>query len=69
LTLHVNMGYNLCMSGEILSFILRIGIIACFWAFIWGILKPKGQFMRILRAGLLVLCLLGILVVLRVTGS
>jgi hypothetical protein len=68
LTLLVKMGYNVSMVGSIVLFVLRIGLIAVLWAFIWRVVEPRTQLMRILRAALLLLGLLGILVVLRLTG-
>ena len=56
------------MLESILSFALRVWLIAAFWAFIWRFVEPRTQFMRILRAALLVLGLSGILAVLRLTG-
>ena len=57
------------MFGTTLSFILRIGVMAMFWVFIWRMIDPRTQMMRILRAGLLVAGFLCILAVLRVIGS
>jgi hypothetical protein len=57
------------MGDEMFSFFLRLCIVACFWAFVWGYMKPKGQLMRVVRAGLLVLALLLVLAVLRMTGT
>lgn len=68
LTLRVKMGYNVVMVGSIVLFVLRMGLIAVLWAFIWRVVEPRTQLMRILRAALLLLGLLGILVVLRLTG-
>jgi hypothetical protein len=68
LTFLVKMGYNVAMVGSIVLFVLRIGLIAVLWAFIWRVVEPRTQLMRILRAALLLLGLLGILVVLRLTG-
>ncbi len=56
------------MVEGVLSFILRVSLIAVFWAFIWRFVEPRTQLMRILRAALLVLGLLGVLTVLRTTG-
>jgi hypothetical protein len=68
LTFLVKMGYNVAMVGRIILFVLRIGLIATLWAFIWRVVEPRTQLMRILRAALLLLGLLGILVALRLTG-
>ncbi len=56
------------MMAGFISFILRILLIATIWGFIWRFVKPNNQLIRILRATLLVLCLLGILAVVRMTN-
>ena len=56
------------MFGNIASFVLRIWLIAAFGAFIWRFVEPRTQLMRIVRAALLLLGLLGILAVLRIAG-
>ena len=56
------------MVEGVLSFVLRVSLIAVFWAFIWRFVEPRTQLMRILRAALLVLGLLGVLTVLRIAG-
>jgi len=56
------------MFTDFISFILRISLIAALWAFVWKLLEPRTQLMRILRAAVLLLGLLGVLVVLRMTG-
>ena len=61
LTLFVKIGYNVAMFEEIVSFVLRIGLMVAFWAFVWGLVKPRTQLLRILRAALLLLGFLGIL--------
>lgn len=53
------------MFTSFISFILRISLIVAVWAFVWRLLEPRTQLMRILRATVLLLGLLGILVVLR----
>lgn len=62
------MGYNMPMLGRMISFILRIGLIAVLWAFIWQVVEPRTQLMRIFRAALLLLGLLGVLAILKITG-
>lgn len=69
MTLPVKIGYNMLMFRGIIFFVLRIGLIAALWAFIWRVVEPRTQLMRILRATLLLLGLLGILAVLRFTGG
>ncbi len=68
MTLRVKMGYNTVMFKQFLLFLLRMGLIAVLVAFIWRFVEPRTQQMRILRAALLVLGLLGILIVLRLKG-
>jgi len=68
LTLLVKIGYNANMIEEVVSFALRISLIATLCLFVWRYVKPRTQLMRVFRAALLVLVLLAVLVVLRVTG-
>jgi len=68
LTLPVKLGYNVLMLTSFISLILRISLVVALWAFVWRLLRPRTQLMRILRAAVLLLGLLGILVVLRMTG-
>jgi len=68
LTLYVKMGYYMTMLTDLISFILRILLIVALWAFVWKLLEPRTQLMRILRAAVLLLGLLGVLVVLRMAG-
>jgi hypothetical protein len=62
------MGYYVTMMGEKVLFILRLLLIAAVWVFVWRLVQPKTQAMRILRAALLILALLTVLAVTRVTG-
>jgi len=57
------------MLGDILSFVLRIGLVVALWAFVWKYVEPRTQLMRILRAALLVFGLLGIWAVLKIAGA
>ena len=68
LTGPVNIGYNTAMFEEVVSFVLRISLVVTICLFVWRYVKPRTQLMRVFRAAILVLALLGILVVLRVTG-
>ena len=68
LTSPVKIGYNISMLGDIIAFVLRIGLVVALWAFVWKYVEPRTQLMRILRAALLVFGLLGILAVLRIAG-
>ena len=56
------------MSVGIVHFILRVALVIMIWVFIWRFMEPKTQAMRILRAALLVLALLGALAVMRMSG-
>jgi hypothetical protein len=69
LTLHGKIGYNISMAGDIISFVLRITLVVTLCQFVWRFVKPRTQLMRVLRAALLVLTLLGILVILRSAGT
>jgi len=69
LTSPVKIGYNATMIEEVVFFVLRISLIATLCLFVWRYVKPRTQLMRVFRAALLVLVLLGVLVMLRVTGA
>ena len=69
MTSPVKIGYNATMIEEVVFFVLRISLIATLCLFVWRYVKPRTQLMRVLRAALLVLVLLGVLVMLRVTGA
>jgi len=56
------------MVEGVVSFVLRVSLIAVFWAFIWRFVEPRTQLMRILRAALLLLGLLCLLSVLKIAG-
>ncbi|MHC4572617.1 MAG: hypothetical protein ACYS76_00550 [Planctomycetota bacterium] len=57
------------MFGRTVFFVLRIGLIAALWVFVWRFIEARTQRMRILRAALLVLVLLCVLAVLKITGQ
>ena len=57
------------MFGNVISLVLRMLLIAALWAFVWRIVEPKTQFMRVLRAALLLVGLLVVLAVLRISGQ
>jgi len=57
------------MFGSLAYFVLKISLIVTLWAFVWRYVEPRTQAMRILRAALLVLGLLGVLAVVRITGG
>ncbi|MHC4478250.1 MAG: hypothetical protein ACYTEL_21640 [Planctomycetota bacterium] len=52
-----------------MSIIMRIVLVMAIWLFVWGLVEPKTQAMRILRAALLLICLLCVLAALRMTGQ
>jgi len=56
------------MLTNFITFVLRISLIVVLWAFVWRLIQPRTQLMRILRAAVLLLGLLGILFLLRNTG-
>ena len=68
LDLRGKIGYLGCMLRSILFFALRFSLILAIWAFLWRYLEPKTQLMRIMRAALLLLCLLGVMAVVKLTG-
>jgi hypothetical protein len=59
------MGYIDEMIVDLCLFALRLLLTVAICAFVWTLVKPRTQSMRIVRAALLVLCLLGALVALR----
>ncbi|MHC4430692.1 MAG: hypothetical protein ACYTBS_02520 [Planctomycetota bacterium] len=56
------------MFRSIVLFALRLSLVAVTVAFVWRHVEPKTQLMRIVRATLLVLCLLAVLAVVRIAG-
>ncbi len=50
-------------------FLLRLAITVAVFGFVWTLVKPKTQLMRVVRAALLVLCLLVALMALRIAGA
>jgi hypothetical protein len=57
------------MFKDLISFVLRISLIVGVCAFAWRLIQPKTQLMRVLRAALLLACLLAVLAVLRIAGA
>ncbi len=55
--------------SNILLVVLRLWIVIAVWAFVWELVEPKTQRLRILRAALLLVCLLVVLTLLRVAGQ
>ena len=68
LDLNVNLGYLSYMVSSYVFFVLRLSLVVAIWAFIWRYLEPRTQLMRIMRAALLLLCLLGVMAVVKLTG-
>ncbi len=66
LTCRVKLGYNTSMVRTVISFILRIGFVIGLWGLVWSLVEPRTQAMRILRAALLVLGLLGVWTILSI---
>ena len=62
------MGYIGVMLADVLLFVFRLLLTAAICGFAWSVVKPTSQSMRILRAALLVLCLLVALGLLRGMG-
>ena len=56
------------MFRSIVFFALRLSLVATTVAFVWRLVEPKTQLMRIVRSALLVLSLLAVLAVVKVTG-
>ena len=69
LTSGVKIGYDTSMVRDVLTFVFRIGLVVGFWGFVWSFVKPRTQLLRICRALLLVLGLLGIWAVLQMAGA
>jgi hypothetical protein len=69
LTWNVKIGYNMPMVREVVLVVMRAGLVIGLWGLIWSVAEPKTQAMRILRATLLVLSLLGVWVLLSITGA
>ena len=68
LDLNVKLGYHNYMVSSYVFFVLRLSLVVAIWAFIWRYLEPRTQLMRIMRAALLLLCLLGVMAVVKLTG-
>ena len=57
------------MLMSTIHFVLRLALIVMDWVCIWKFMEPKTQLMRVLRAALLVLGLLGVLAVMRIING
>jgi hypothetical protein len=62
------MGYIGYMFRSVLIFALRLSLVAAIWALVWQVVEPRTQLMRIMRAALLLLGILGVLAVVRLIG-
>ena len=56
------------MVSDVVLFVLRLLLAAAMFAFVWTLIRPKSQSMRILRAAVLVVCLLAVLAIVRGVG-
>jgi len=68
LTFLVKIGYNIFMTGSIITFVLRLSLIAAVWVFFWQLVQPRTQLMRIFRAALVLAALLVIMALMKITG-
>ncbi len=68
LTLPGKIGYISGMATDLVLFVFRLLLTIAICGFVWSLVKPRTQSMRVLRAALLVLCLLVALYVLRGAG-
>ena len=57
------------MFSNVLYFLLRLLLEAAVCGFVWRFVEPRTQLMRIFRAALLLLALLGTLAVIRIVGA
>lgn len=60
--------YNAAMPRHVVLFLLRLLLTLAVCALVWTVVRPRTQSLRILRAALLVLCLLVVLAALRGAG-
>jgi hypothetical protein len=56
------------MILDVLQFFMRALLATAIFGFVWTLIKPRTQSMRIVRAVLLVLCLLIVLTAVRAAG-
>jgi hypothetical protein len=57
------------MAREVISFVLRAGLVAANWAFVWQLFPPTSRQIRILRAGVLSAVFVCMLVAIRAAGN
>ncbi len=63
-----NKRYNMPMPRDVVLFVLRLVLTLAVCGLVWTVVRPRTQSLRILRAALLVLCLLVVLAALRGAG-
>ena len=56
------------MASDVILFVLRLLLTAAIFGFVWTLIKPTTRPTRILRATVLVLCLLVVLAIVRSAG-
>jgi hypothetical protein len=56
------------MISDMVLLMIRSLLVAVLCGFVWTLVKPKTQFMRVARAALLALCLLAALIAMRTVG-
>jgi len=56
------------MLANALSFFLRVLLLVAIFGFVWRVIEPRNRLMRVLRAAVLLLCLIGVLAFLRAAG-
>jgi len=62
------MGYNYFMIVDTSLFLLRLLLTAAICGFVWTTIRPSTRSMRIVRAAVLVVCLLAVLAAMRTAG-
>ena len=68
MTWYGNIGYIDSRLVDFIVFVLRLLLTATVCGFVWTLIKPTTQSRRIVRAALLVACLLLVLVAVRGSG-
>ena len=56
------------MIYDFLYFGLRLVVIVSLWMFVWKLIEPKNQLLKILRAGLLAAGFIGFLLIIKTVG-
>ena len=56
------------MAYDLFYFGLRLAVVASFWVFIWKLIEPRNQLLKILRASLLVAGFIGFLLIIKAVG-